>query len=305
MKLSSYLDSKLIFVNVEAKTKDEAINTMIDKIAKVDRGFAKQKDTIKDTVLAREHEIPTAVGKEIAIPHARVEGYHDVVVALGVLKEKIACELATQERGWVKILFMIVVEKTKNQLMLQLMAAIMKLAIQQDLLDAISHASAPDNIFALIKKAKIEVKETLSAEDIMNTEIVPAKLDHTLEEIATRLVVENLVGLPVVDDAGQFLGEITERELIQYGMPKYTSVMTDLSFMTIGEPFEEYFKHESHVTVKELYRHNPMTIDKQASIMEISFIMVTQGNTRMYVVENERYVGMVVRSDIIRKVLHI
>ena len=50
MKLSSYLDSKLIFVNVEAKTKDEAINTMIDKIAKVDRGFAKHKNTINSWI---------------------------------------------------------------------------------------------------------------------------------------------------------------------------------------------------------------------------------------------------------------
>ena len=113
-----------------------------------------------------------------------------------------------------------------------------------------------ERILTIIKNAKIGLKGTLLAKDIMNTEIVPASLDNTLEEIARRLVAENVVGLPVVNAYGQFLGEITERELIQYGLPQYTSVMKDLSFMTTGEPFEAYFKNESHVTVRELYRKN-------------------------------------------------
>ena len=46
-------------------------------------------------------------------------------------------------------------------------------------------------------------------------------------------------------------------------------------------------------------------IDTKASIMEISFIMVTQGSTRLYVVENKKYYGTIFRSDIIKKVLHI
>ena len=33
--------------------------------------------------------------------------------------------------------------------------------------------------------------------------------------------------------------------------------------------------------------------------------MVTQGNTRLYVVENGKYYGTIFRSDIIKKVLHI
>ena len=57
--------------------------------------------------------------------------------------------------------------------------------------------------------------------------------------------------------------------------------------------------------IKELYRKNPKITDRKASIMEISFLMVTQGNTRLYVVENGKYYGTIFRSDIIKKVLHI
>lgn len=306
MKLSSYLDSRLIFVNIQAKTKNEAIQILIDKTAENDRLFAQHKTRIQEAILERERGISTAMGQGIALPHARVEGYQDVIVSVGVLREAVACELATREQGWVKLLFLIVVEKTKNQLMLQLMAAFTKLVANQQILDAIMQDSHdPERIMTIIKNSKIGLKGALLAKDIMNTEILPATLDNTLEEIARRLVAENVVGLPVVNEQGEFLGEITERELIQYGLPKYTSVMKDLSFMTSGEPFEAYFKNESKVTVRELYRKKPVTIDKHASVMEISFIMVTQGNTRVYVVENRQYLGMIVRSDIIKKVLHI
>ncbi len=105
---------------------------------------------------------------------------------------------------------------------------------------------------------------------------------------------------------GRFLGEITERELIEFGMPKYTSVMQDLSFLTVGEPFEEYLINEKTATIEELYRRKDVLIvDRKESIMEICFLMVNKGKTRLYVVENGHYFGMIQRSDIIKKVLHI
>ncbi|GAK49267.1 nitrogen regulatory IIA protein [Candidatus Moduliflexus flocculans] len=305
MKLSNYIDPKLIVVNMTATTKEEAFTALIDHAAHLDAEFARQKPAIQTAIFEREQSISTAMGNGVAMPHARVEGYDNVIVVAGVLKHSIECELASKERGNVRLIFLIVVGKTKNKLMLQLMAGITKLTENRQLFDAICREASPEKIAALIKDAKITFKATITAEDIMNTAIEPARLNNTLEEIARRLVAEDIMGLPVVDDSGKFLGEITERELIQYGMPKYTTMMGDLSFMTVGEPFEEYFKHESRVTVQELYRKNPMTIDKNASIMEISFIIVNKGNTRLYVVENGRYLGMVMRKDLIRKVLHI
>ena len=65
------------------------------------------------------------------------------------------------------------------------------------------------------------------------------------------------------------------------------------------------FKNEHLVTVNELYRKTAEIIDRKSSIMEICFLMVSKGNTRLYVVENGTYFGTIFRSDIIKKVLHI
>lgn len=307
MKLSSYLDTKFLFTNIVADTKEEAIKKMISKVSEVDRKFATSKNDIEKSVMQREEEISTAIGMGIAIPHARVEGYDDVVVAIATLKKPVKCTVATlNTEDDVDIFVLIVAESLKNKLMLKLMSGITKIALRKpEILKNIRSANTPHDVYQTIRTSDIEIEDRITAEDIMNPEIEPVKVSDTLEEVAKRLAVENITGFPVVDDKGKFLGEITERELIEYGMPKYTSLLSDLSFMTVGEPFEEYFKNEKTVTVKEIYRKNPITVDRRASIMEIGFLMVTKGNTRIYVVEKGKYYGMILRSYLIKKVLHV
>lgn len=49
-------------------------------------------------------------------------------------------------------------------------------------------------------------------------------------------------------------------------MPEYLSLMGDLNFLTVGEPFEEYLVNESKVTIKNLYRiSNDIIIDRKIS----------------------------------------
>jgi PTS system nitrogen regulatory IIA component len=307
MKLSSYLDAKFLFTDIVADTKEEVIKQMIDKISESDKKFAMVKKDIEKAVMDREEEIPTAIGMGIAIPHARVECYDDVVVAMATLKKPVKSKVATfNNEDDVDIFVLIVAASLKNKVMLKLMSGITKIALRKaHLLDEIRNASNSLDIYHIIKSSDIEIQDRITAEDIMNTDIVPVKTSDTLEEVARRLTIENVTGFPVVDERGNFLGEITERELIEYGMPKYTSLLSDLSFMTVGEPFEEYFKNEKTVTVQELYRRNPISVDRKASIMEIGFLMVTKGNTRIYVVEKGKYYGMIIRSYLIQKVLHI
>ena len=63
---------------------------------------------------------------------------------------------------------------------------------------------------------------------------------------------------------------------------------------------------EKIATIEKLYRReNVIIVDRKAPIMEICFLMVNRGKIRIYVIEDVGYLGMIQRSDIIRKVLHI
>ena len=266
------------------------------------------KNKITKCIMDREEEVSTAMGMGIAVPHARVEGFDDFVIALGLVKKPVKCRVAAlHKEDEVKLFVLIVSEVLKNKRMLKVMSGIMKIAANNpEVLEKIKGSRDPHEIFDLVKGAEIEIDGRITAEDVLSPDLMPVNPRDTLDEVAKRLIVEERTGLPVVEDSGRFMGEITERELIEFGMPKYTSVMQDLSFLTVGEPFEEYLVNEKIATIEELYRREDVIIvDRKTSIMEICFLMVNRGKTRIYVVEDGRYLGMIQRSDIIRKVLHI
>ena len=308
MKLSSYLYEDLILMNLRGRSKEELIENLLAHVAQRDQRVKKREDEILKAVLKRENEISTFVGHGLMIPHTRLENFDEFIVAIGIVGDPVEeTVVGSGEKDEIRIVILLLGDVIRNKNMLKTMSAFSKIAMKEEgLLEKIKIANTSEEIIKLIDRANIEVDKRVRAEDILNENIKPVCEDTTLEDVARRFIVENMSGLPVVDKNNKFLGEITERELIEFGMPKYITILDDVSFLTVGEPFEEYLSKEKTTIIKDLYRKEKViTVDRKAPIMEISFLMVNKSVTRIYVVEDNFYYGMIERSDIIKKVLHI
>lgn len=309
MKFSNYLDSNLIFTDVKGSSMEEIIKEMVENVASREKSVNLRKDEITSAVVKREHEISTAIGKGVAIPHARIENFNDFIVAVGVVETPFRAKIeGLSSKDTVELVFLIISDVLKNKNILKIMSAVSKLVIKYPhIADKMKTFKEPAEILKAVQEADIEIGHKITAEDVLSPDIIPLSPKSTLEEVAKRFIIEHTSGLPVVDENGKFLGEITEKELIEFGMPKYLSLMKDLNFLTVGEPFEEYLVNEKTTTIENLYRSKDelIILDKKAPIMEICFIMVNKNITRLYVVENGEYLGLIKRSDIIKKVLHI
>ena len=304
MKISNFISKELIFLNEEYETVEELIVKILDKTSKSDEEIENNLEKVKKVVLKREKEISTVFGHGIVIPHGRVENYQDTTVIAGTLKKPIKAILRNREED-INLFFIIITNLMKNSTILKLMSLISHLGHNEEFLKKVISVSNQDEFIQLVQKYEIDIKQTVTSEDLMDGSVIPVNLNDSLEVVSSRFIKENKAGLPVVDENNRFVGEITERELIEFGMPKYASLVSDLSFMTVGEPFEEYFLNSTRVTVRELYRKSKNLIDKEASIMEICFKMITEGTTRLYVVEQDKFFGMIERKDIIKKFLYI
>ena len=309
MKFSNYLDSNLIFTDVKGSSMEEIIKEMVEKIASKEKSVNLRKDEITSAVIKREQEISTAIGKGVAIPHARIENFNDFIVAVGVVETPFRAKVeASASKDTVELVFLIISDVLKNKNILKIMSAVSKLVIKYPhIADKMKTIKDSAEILKAVQEADIEIGHKITAEDVLSPDIIPLSPNSTLEEVAKRFIIEHTSGLPVVDENGKFLGEITEKELIEFGMPKYLSLMQDLNFLTVGEPFEEYLVNEKTTTIENLYRSKDelIILDRKAPIMEICFIMVSKNIKRLYVVENGEYLGLIKRSDIIKKVLHI
>ncbi len=309
MKLSSYLNPNYIFTNVEAKTVEEAITQMVGKMSHHNEHIKENEKNVIDAVLKREAEISTAIGSDIMLPHARLSDFGDFIISIAVLKNPLDVMMPlTNTPTTAKVIFLILADVLSNKNILKAMSAISKLCIKKpELLEKIKNAKDKHEIIRIFEEAAVEIVHNVTADDIFMSNIKPVEPDTTLEVVAKRLIVEQTNGLPVVDKDGKFLGEITERELIAFGMPDYAkSGIKNLNFVTVGEPFQEYLLKEGVTTIKDIYRKDGLyIIDSKTPIMEICFIMVKDGATRLYVVEKGKYLGTVKRSDIIKKILHL
>lgn len=308
MKFASYLDPHLIFMDIQKDTKEEVIQEMIARISQKNKIVKEQREIIEKMVLKRENEISTCMGCGVAIPHTRIDKFEDFIVSIAFLEKPVSGEIgATNKFEDVSVFFLIISDVLKNKNILKVMSSISKIVMKDEPLFAkMKQEKNPNKIIEYIDETGIEISHKIVAEDVLSPDIIPVHPDDTLEKVAKRFILEQISGLPVVDSQGNFLGEITERELIDYGMPDYLSLMEDLNFLTVGEPFEEYLIHEQTTKIDGLYRKDKkIKIDPKTPIMEICFIMVYKGVHRLYVVYNEKYCGMITRSDIIKKVLHI
>ena len=307
MKLSSYLSEKVIIPNIKGNNINELVENLLDQLVENNKSLKNEKMVMKKAVLKREEEASTYLGYGVAVPHARLEHYDDILVAIGFPEKPVMVKTIDNKEEELKIVILVIADVLKGKKILKIMSGISKLAIKNKvILDRIIEEKDPVETIKILEAANIEVDHNITAEDLMTNVPKPVKETNTLEDIAKIIIMEKVSGIPVVDKNNNFLGEITERELIAFGMPKYTTILNDLNFMTVGEPFENYLINEKTTTIEELYRREGVvTVDREASLMEVSYLFMNRGVTRIYVVESGKYLGIILRSDIIRKILHI
>lgn len=307
MKLSSYLSENLIVPNLKGDTFEELVSNLIDEIGKSNKQVKLESVHMKKAVFKREEEASTYLGCGVAIPHARLEYFDDIIVAIGFPEKPIKMKTLSNTEEELKMIVLVLADVLKNKNILKIMSGISRMSLKhKDVLEQIVNCKSSAKTIQILNDMKIEIDHNITAEDLFTQTPSPASIHNTLEDIAKRIIMEKVSGIPVVDEKNNFLGEITERELISFGMPKHTTILSDLSFLTIGEPFENYLVNEKTTTIEDLYRtENIVTVDKEASLMEISYLFMNRGVTRIYVVENNKYMGIILRSDIIKKILHI
>lgn len=81
ISFSKYLDKeRVLFLDV--KTRDDAIEYMVNHLAKL--GLIKEEEHFLRTVIEREKLVSTSIGMNMALPHAKLSGYNDFFIGIGI-----------------------------------------------------------------------------------------------------------------------------------------------------------------------------------------------------------------------------
>lgn len=147
------LNPNLVMVNIEAKTKAEALGKLAGRL--IGEGYV--KESYLQAILEREKVFPTGLPTEgygVAIPHTDVEHVIKPAIALGILKNPVKFTIMgdtdLNNQVDVKILFMLAIKESHMQL--KLLQDIMEIIQDRELLDKIARAEDVKSLLQLTEQ---------------------------------------------------------------------------------------------------------------------------------------------------------
>jgi CBS domain-containing protein len=146
----------------------------------------------------------------------------------------------------------------------------------------------------------------LTAKDIMTKDVVTVTPDTSIEELASRLVKNEISGVPVVDESGALYGIVTENDLISRNkrlhIPTVISFLDAAIYLESSKRFEEEVKRVSATRVGDICSKKVVSITEDTTIVDIATIMDEKKVHILPVVKNNRVVGIVGKRDIVKAV---
>lgn len=141
----------------------------------------------------------------------------------------------------------------------------------------------------------------MRAHQIMTRTVVTVGPDTSVLEAAKKMLDQNISGLPVVDNAGQLVGIISEGDLLrrsETGTQRKRGGW--LRFLVGPGKAAEDFVHERGRKVREVMTGEPVTVPDDASLDQVVDVMEKKSIKRVPVMHEGRMVGIITRSNLVR-----
>lgn len=148
IKISDYINKNLILLLAE-DNRDAVLEKLVDCIHK--EGKLEDRDSFFNAILEREKIVSTGIGMGVAIPHAKLPGYDDFFIAIGILQKGVDWQAI--DRSPVRMVFMIGGPDDKQTEYLQILSALTLAIKNEDLRKKLLTLNSPEDIVKLFESA--------------------------------------------------------------------------------------------------------------------------------------------------------
>lgn len=152
MKIRDLLAAESIQLNGTAAGKQEALDKMVDLMAK--SGKINDVETYRKGVYAREEESTTGIGEGIAIPHCKSDAVDRPGLAAMVLPDGVDFDSLDGEK--VDLIFLIAAPNTKENVHLDVLSKLSVLLMDEDFTKNLRSAKTVEEFLSVIDAAEAE-----------------------------------------------------------------------------------------------------------------------------------------------------
>ena len=146
----------------------------------------------------------------------------------------------------------------------------------------------------------------MNASDVMTRDVISVTPDSSIMHAARLMVLKRISGLPVIDEAGNLVGIITEGDFLrraEIGTQRHRARWIEF-LVGPGKLADEYV-HSSGRKVQEVMSPEVYTVSEDSSLEEVVALMERRRVKRLPVMRKTRVVGIITRASLIRALLNV
>ena len=154
MKIQDLLNTKVMLLDLQATTKEAAIDEMINSL--VDNGVVADFDIFKAGIMAREAQTSTGLGDGIAMPHSKNAAVKEATVLFA--KSNKGVDYESLDGQPTDLFFMIAAPEGANDTHLAALAELSKYLMQDGFADRLRKVTSPDEVIAAFNTGEEEAQ---------------------------------------------------------------------------------------------------------------------------------------------------
>ena len=154
MKIQDLLNKKVMLLDLQATTKEAAIDEMINSL--VDNGVVTDFDVFKAGIMAREAQTSTGLGDGIAMPHSKNAAVKEATVLFA--KSNKGVDYESLDGQPTDLFFMIAAPEGANDTHLAALAELSKYLMQDGFADRLRKVTSPDEVITAFNTGEEEAQ---------------------------------------------------------------------------------------------------------------------------------------------------
>ena len=175
MRITDLLDARSILLNASPKSKNEALDQIVDLMVKSEK--INDKEAYRKQVYAREEESTTGIGEGIAIPHGKCDAVTKPGLAAMVVKDGV--DFNSLDGEPVTLMFLIAAPNTEDNIHLDVLSKLSVLLMNEEFTEALRNAETVEEFMGIINDAdekEAGIDERLAGEGTAAEEEIRGKV---------------------------------------------------------------------------------------------------------------------------------
>src|SRR5436190_8627274 len=211
MRLSSLLNPKLVKCGLASKTKEDALEEILQLMAAGTPAVTHAD--LKAALAEREKLGPFSMAKGSAFPHARTEKVADFRIALGTIPQGL--DFKAPDGNPIRLVVLFVIPKKHSNLYLTTLAQFLNLFGSEENLLKAAQAKTGEDLISAVDTCAVRPSAPIASGLATVTPQTP------LAKAVEIFSVTRAEALPVVDADGNLVGELSAGALLQLGVREH------------------------------------------------------------------------------------